>query len=73
MRRASIGSTIETAADGSKSFVAVLHLDLKKMTFREAFGIRNQSLVLYADRLAGKFRHRIGIHHQSCTIAAVYL
>jgi VWFA-related protein len=43
-----IGSTMQTTADGSKAFAALLHLDLKRMTFREAFGIRNQRVAFIA-------------------------
>ena len=43
-----IGSTIQTVADGSKAFAAVLHLDLKRMAFREAFGMRNQRVSFIA-------------------------
>ena len=54
---ATIGSAIQTAADGSRSFAAVLHIDLEHMTFREAFGIRNQRVVFIAilNDLQGNF------------------
>ena len=54
---ATIGSAIQTAADGSQSFAAVLHIDLAHMAFREAFGIRNQRVVFIAilNDLQGNF------------------
>ena len=44
----SLGSTAGDAADGTKAFAAVLHLDLKRLSFREAFGIRNQRVIFVA-------------------------
>ena len=45
---ATIRSSIQTGTDGVKAAAATLHLDLKRMTFRELFGRRDQRVVFIA-------------------------